>query len=225
MNVNKLKRKTLKETPELDSFLKLEHKQISQYKTAGMFGELVLMEEWMTGLPWVWTYLYKEDPLTALDEAKARGTYNRGPQYGEAVTLAETYAECVEQPIYRLTWVISAALNLYCRGYDVGNSFAEAPALVDLFFMYPDNQYREWWKSLGNEPIPEGYVIPILKVLQGHPESPRLWEKHISKTFIYELGFKATVHELCLYYKRNVNDNITLILRQVDNVLVSNKSS
>ena len=109
-----------------------------------MFGEPIQMEDWMTVLPWVWTCLYKEDPITALEMAKARGTCNGGPQYGVAVTLAETYAACVEQPTHRLTWAISAALNLYCKGYDVDNAFAEAPALVDPFFMHPDDQYREW---------------------------------------------------------------------------------
>ena len=68
-------------------------------------------------------------------------------------------------------------------------------------------------------------MIPILKALQGHPELPRLWDKHISKILIHELGFKATVHKPCLYYKRNDNDEITLILRQVDDFLVSNKDS
>jgi hypothetical protein len=38
-----------------------------------------------------------------------------------------------------------------------------------------------------------------------------------------ELGFKATVHEPCLYYKRDESDNLTLILRQVDDFLVANK--
>ena len=91
--------------------------------------------------------------------------------------------------------------------------------------MYPDDQYREWWESLGHEPIPYRYVVPILKTLQEHPESPRLWDKHISKMLIQELGFTATVHEPCLYYKWDTNANITLILRQVDNFLVGNKSS
>ena len=40
-----------------------------------------------------------------------------------------------------------------------------------------------------------------------------------------ELGFKSTVHEPCLYYKRDKDDNLTLILRQVDDFLVANKDS
>jgi hypothetical protein len=40
-----------------------------------------------------------------------------------------------------------------------------------------------------------------------------------------ELGFQSTVHEPCLYYKRDKDDNLTLILRQVDDFLVANKDS
>ena len=42
---------------------------------------------------------------------------------------------------------------------------------------------------------------------------------------INELGFKATIHEPCLYYKRNDDGDTTLILRQVDDFLVAIKDS
>jgi hypothetical protein len=46
--------------------------------------------------------------------------------------------------------------------------------------MQVDKQFEEWWTDcLGNPPIPCGYVIPILKNLQGHPKGPRLWDIHI----------------------------------------------
>ena len=78
-------------------------------------------------------------------EAKARRACNGGRRYGEVVTLAEMYTSCVKQPIHQLTWAILAALNLYCKGYDVGNAFVEVPAPVDPFFMYPEDQYNKWW--------------------------------------------------------------------------------
>jgi hypothetical protein len=179
-----------------------------------MFGDPVKTNQWMTILPWVWSYVNKEDPLLPGDTIrKSRGTCNGGPRYGAAITLAETYTACVEQPVHRLTWAISAAMNLICKGYDVGNSFAEVLAPTSPFFMKPDAQLRQWWEEhLGKDPIPEGYVIPVQKALQGHPESPRLWDKYISKTITEELGFKATVHKPCLYYKRDEHDNLTLIL-------------
>ena len=92
--------------------------------------------------------------------------------------------------------------------------------------MFPDAQFNQWWEEeLGHKLIPDGHVIPILKELQGYPESPQLWDKHISRMLINELGFKATIHEFCLYYKQNNNDDITIILRQVDDFLVANNNS
>ena len=108
---------------------------------------------------------------------------------------------------------MSAALNLYCKGYDVGNAFAEAPAPVDPFFMHQDAQFHQWWEEeLGQKLIPDGHVIPIFKALQGHPKPPRLWDKHITKILTTKLGFRATNHEPYLYHNINDDDNITLIL-------------
>ena len=37
------------------------------------------------------------------------------------------------------------------------------------------------------------------------------------------MGFESCTHEPCLYFKFDDNDNLTLILRQVDDFLVANK--
>jgi hypothetical protein len=78
-------------------------------------------------LPWVWTCLYKIDPVTLQDVEKSRGTCNGGTRHGKVVTLAVTYAACVKQPAHRLTWALIAALNYVGLGCDVSNAFAEAP--------------------------------------------------------------------------------------------------
>ena len=53
-----------------------------------------------TVLDWVWTYLYKIDPVTLDEIPKARATCNGNKT--KIVTLAETYAACVDQPAHRL---------------------------------------------------------------------------------------------------------------------------
>ena len=123
VKINLTKRNKLKLTPEWDDFLKSEWKQLDRYAKVGMFGAV-----------------NKEDPLTGDTIQKSRGTCNGGSQYGAAITLAETYAAYVEQPVHRLTWAISAAMNLICKGYDVGNAVAEALAPTSQFFMKPDDQ-------------------------------------------------------------------------------------
>jgi hypothetical protein len=75
-------------------------------------------------------------------------------------------------------------------GANTGNAFGEAP---------PDDRFRQWWtEHKKGEPIPEGYVLPVNHALQGHPEAPRLWEKHIVK-ILDELLFKLTTHIKCIY--------------------------
>jgi hypothetical protein len=67
-------------------------------------------------------------------------------------------------------------------GADAGNAFAEAPPLIQPFYMAIDEQFQMWWtECLGNDPIPEGAILPVNHALQGHPEAPRLWEKYIIK--------------------------------------------
>lgn len=78
-------------------------------------------------LPWVWTYLFKIDPITMDDLAKSRGTCDGGARYGKIITLAETYAACVEQLVHHLSWAITAGINHVGIGCDVSNAFAEAP--------------------------------------------------------------------------------------------------
>ena len=50
--------------------------------------------------------------------------------------------------------------------------------------------------------------------MQGHPESPRLWEKH-ANAILREIGLTPTVHEPCLY-SGIIIDNCVLLKRQVD---------
>jgi hypothetical protein len=109
--------------------------------------------------------------------------------------LAETYANCVDQTSAHLFY----AVDLLVYGADVSNAFAEAPPPKQGFFICPDCAFNEWWvnhKQL--PPIPLGHVIPVLSAMQGHPESPRLWEKHANET-LQEIRLTPTVHEPCLY--------------------------
>eukprot|EP00804_Cyclotella_cryptica_P012200 CCRYP_009883-RA/>CCRYP_009883-RA protein AED:0.21 eAED:0.21 QI:0/-1/0/1/-1/1/1/0/337 len=112
-------------------------------------------------------------------------------------------------------YAISAAENLLIFGADVCNAFSEAPAPKQGFYLQPDRAFCEWWIHQGNPPIPDGYVIPVRRAMQGHPESPRLWEKWCDNV-IKQHHFTPTMHEPCLYtgiwhgkkcyFKRQVDD-------------------
>jgi hypothetical protein len=55
--------------------------------------------------------------------------------------------------------------------------------------------------------------------MQGHPESPRLWEKH-ADAILQGLGLKPTVHEPCLY-SGVVDGNRVIFKRQVDDFAIA----
>ena len=166
--------------------------------------------------------MYKLDPVTLKQIAKSRATCNGNKK--RIVTLAETYAACVDQPAHRLMWAIVAALDYIAIGVDVANAYAEAPGTDEPFYMMVDKQFDEWWtQCLGKDPIPHGWVIPIHKNLQGHPEGPRLWNKYID-TILQKLQFHRTTHEQCLYYQHHPTDGLILILRQVDDFIIAAKT-
>jgi hypothetical protein len=134
--------------------------------------------------------------------------------------LDETYANFVDQTSSRLFYAVSAAENLLIYGADVSNAFSKAPPPKQGFFIRPDRAFHKWWvnhKKL--PPIPDGYIIPILSAMQGHPESPRLREKHTDAS-LREIGLTPTVHEPCLY-SGIIIDNRVLLKRQVDDFTIA----
>jgi hypothetical protein len=52
-------------------------------------------------------------------------------------------------------------------------------------------------------------MIPVLAVIQGHPEAPRLWAKYVDK-IIRKLVLKPAVHESCLHYGMQKRSRVLL---------------
>jgi hypothetical protein len=164
----------------------------------------------------VWAYAIK-----ALDgRKKARFACDGSPRSGQARILDETYANCVDQTSSRLFYGIAAAENMLIYGADVSNAFAEAPPPKQGFYIYPDRAFKEWWVNHKKQPpLEDGMVIPILSAMQGHPESPRLWEKH-ADAILRELGLQPTVHEPCLY-SGVIEGKRVIFKRQVDDFAIA----
>ncbi len=134
----------------------------------------------------VWLYNIKEVD----NRKKARCTLDGSPCLGQVCVLDFTYASnCVDQTSARVFYAVSAAENLIIHGTDVSNVFAEAPALKQGFFIHPDKAFHDWWVNHKHrDPIaPSAVIIPVLLAMQGHPESPRLWEKHANK-ILWDIG-------------------------------------
>jgi hypothetical protein len=104
------------------------------------------------------------------------------------------YANDVDQTSARIFYAVPAAENLLIFGAVVSNAFAEVPPPKQGFFIRPDKAFHDWWVNhKKHPPIPPSVVIPILLAMQGHPESPWLWEKHADQ-ILCKLGMHPTTH-------------------------------
>ena len=214
---NRLTRRKLKNMDCWPEWQKSEHKQLDQYHTQQMFGQPCQLPIGANVLDLLWTYLIKTDGTK-----KARCVCNGQPKFKGTVIFGYTFAKMLDQVGSRIFWGTVAAKNLIVRGADASNAFAEANAPDIPLFVRIDNQYREWYKQRFNQDIPNNYVLPVQKALQGHPESSRLWALHMDKILKSKFNLKPTTQEGCLYQGIYKNEEV-LFLRQVDDFAVATK--
>lgn len=192
-----------------------EFPQLDQYKLQGMFGNPVMVENGYAVFNF-WTYVVKE----VNGHKKARCTCYGSTHGGQVRILGYTYANSLDHTCSRMFYAIATAenLSLYCA--DALNAFAEAPPPKQGFYIRPDVAFRAWWTEHKQRPlIPPNAIIPVLSAMQGHPEAPRLWEKHADK-ILRSIGLHPTTHEPCLYSGHIFNTRV-LLLRQVDDFCIA----
>jgi hypothetical protein len=193
-----------------------EYLQLNQYADQGCFGAPTPVDKYNGVFHLVRTYNIK----TLDGHKKAHCVCDCSSQSGLVKIIKEIYANCINQTSSRLFYAVLAAKNLLIFGFNVCNTFAKAPPPKQGFFIRPGRAFNEWWENHMNKPpIPPGHMIPVLSVMQGHPKSPRLWEKH-ADTILHELGLTPTTHEPCLYsgviYGKRV-----VFMCQVDNFAIA----
>jgi hypothetical protein len=192
------------------------YKQLNQYWNQGMFSNPMPLPMNANALHMLWRC-----NLKACGTKKCRMVCNGSPRQKGTVTLGHTYANALDAASERLFWVIIASENIIAIGADVSNAFAEAPAPKAPLYLYIDDAFRDLWtKHLGNAPISaECNVVCVHNAIQGHPESTRLWEKHIDK-ILQDLGLTPATHEPCLYSGQS-NGAKVFFLQQVDDFAIA----
>jgi hypothetical protein len=211
-----LTRGVLLRQSDWDDWQQSEFLQLDQYELQNMFGEPIAVANGSAIFNLVWTYAIKEVD----GRKKARCTCDGSTRGGQVRVLDFTYANSPDHTCSRIFYAITAAENLLIFGADVSNAFAEAPPPKQGFYIRPDAAFHAWWTlHKCRPPIPHGHVIPILSAMQGHPEAPRLWEKHADK-ILRTIGLTPTTHEPCLY-SGIINNHRVLLLRQVDDFSVA----
>ena len=135
--------------------------------------------------------------------------------------MAETYASCIEQPVFRLFLGLSASLNYLIFGGDAQDAFAHSPGPTVQTFVAIDDAYSDWYFDKCGIRLARGLVLPVLRALQGHPEAARLWEEHINIILNDpEFNFRSTTHEKNIYHA-TIDGVPVLLCRQVDDFAIA----
>ena len=114
--------------------------------------------------------------------------------------------------IQRLFIGLAAQIGLCMYGGDARDAYAHAPAPETMTHLTIDDAYFEWYKEKTEKALNRQYVLPILHLLQGHPESGKMWMELIDRILVKELRFKTTTKDRCIYIKKIEGRTILLLL-------------
>lgn len=190
-------------------------KMLNDYQSQDIFSEPMVEPAGANVHHMMWRYTIK-----MCGTRKARMVCDGSTRRG-TITLGHTFANSLDAASERLFWAITAQKGLVAYGADCSNAFAEAPPPQHPLYLRIEEAFREWWvHHLKRSPIPENHtVVRVKHAIQGHPESPRLWEQLMDK-ILRDTGLQPTRHEPCLY-QGYINNNYTLFLRQVDDFAIA----
>jgi len=135
--------------------------------------------------------------------------------------IASTCSSCVEQPAQRLFFALAARENYRVYGGDAQDACAHSPPPKTPTFMSIDNACADWHEHRFKKKLDHSLVLPVFHALQGHPESGKLWEKHITAILRSpKFGFTSTTHDKSVC-SATFEGAKMLLLRQVDDFAVA----
>lgn len=155
-----------------------------------------------------WVFKIKTDEHGAVTVYKARLT-PKGFMQREGINVYETFAATGKYKSMRIGLSIAAACDYELDQMDVPVAFQQAELEEEVYMELPEG-YRQ-----GKEHL----VCKLKKALYGLKQGPRNWWLLISK-FLSEMGFKATVSDPCLFFKRCKSGRLLLLFLFVDDMQV-----
>ena len=205
-------RRKLKKLSTWSKWQEGEFQQLDHFRDLGMYGAPCKLPRGGILLRPHWQYRVKTDGTR-----RSRNCCDGSPRAAPMLHgIASTYSSCVEQPIQRLFFALSAHLGYPIYGGDAQDAYAHSPPPERPTFVAINDAYAEWYESRYGKKIDRSMVLPVLHALQGHPSSGKLWEDHINSVLESpDLGFQSTVHDRTIY-SATFDGIKVLLLRQVD---------
>jgi transposase InsO family protein len=157
-------------------------------------------------LPCKEVFKIKVDEQGRVVQHKARFT-PKGFRQKHGVDFFETYARTGQYKTLRVFLSLMAKWDHELAQFDVPTAFLNAPVEEDIYMELPEGFEQP------------GMVCKLLKSLYGLRQAPRNWDRLIHAFIMRELGFKATVSDPSLYFKRSRSGRLMMIYRFVDDLM------
>jgi len=157
-----------------------------------------------------WVFKVKTDSSGAVDVYKARIT-PKGFLQRQGINFFEMFAATGKYKSLRLGLMITAACGHSLEQMDVPQAFLNADVDEEVYMELPEG-YRT-----GKEHL----VCRLKKALYGLKQAPRNWYLLISKFVLEDLGYKATVSDPCLFFRRSKTGRLMLLFLFVDDFQTS----
>ena len=216
--LGKFTRRKLKNMDTWNNWEAGERKQLNQFNDLQMFGESMArpLEENAVILRSHWQYHVKRDGQR--QERQCCDGSKRASPILHALT--KTCSACFEHPIQRQLFALAAELTFLLSCWDAKDAFVNSQAPEVPTFMMIDNQYYEWHFHCFRKKLDKSCVLPVLRALQEHPESGKLWEQHINNILMSQtFNFKHTTHDRTIY-QTTFKGNKVLLIQMVDKMLL-----
>ena len=161
-------------------------------------------------LPVKWVYKIKTDENGKITTFKARIT-PKGFKQKHGQDFFEVYAATGKYKTMRVGLSLAAKWDHEIDQLDIPTAFLNADVDEDIYMELPD----------GYKGGHEDMVCKLKKSLYGLRQAPRNWQLLISGFIVNTMGFKASISDPCLFYKRSRTGRLILLFLFVDDFQVS----
>ena len=156
-------------------------------------------------LPYKDVFKIKIDEHGNVCEFKARFT-PKGFRQKPGLDYKETFARTGMYKTERVALSLAAKLDNELVQFDVPAAFLNAPVEEEVYMAMP--------KGFGKDDM----VVRLKKSLYGLKQAPRNWDRMIHAFITEVMGWRASVSDPSLYYRRSKTGRLMLIYRFVDDM-------
>ena len=166
-------------------------------------------------IPMKWVWKIKTDSDGNATEWKARLT-PKGFRQKEGVDYGEVFARTGMYKSMRVGLSLTARWDHELEQLDVPTAFLNADLDEEIYMELPEGFSAA---EAGADPAMQGdMVCKLHKALYGLKQAPRMWYIMITRFILETLGFKASVSDPCLFYKRSKTGRLILLFLFVDDM-------